>query len=76
MIPMTIAVGMSIDYARAARLQTKVNAIADFRVAGRGDDADDVEDERLCLRGGAADVRPAGDRTDPISRSTWRTRPS
>lgn len=29
MIPMTIAVGMSIDYARAARLQTKVNAIAD-----------------------------------------------
>lgn len=29
MIPMTVAVGMSIDYARAARLQTKVNAIAD-----------------------------------------------
>lgn len=28
-IPLTIAVGMSVDYARAARLQTKVNAIAD-----------------------------------------------
>jgi Flp pilus assembly protein TadG len=29
MIPMTVAVGMSVDYARAARLQTKINAIAD-----------------------------------------------
>jgi Flp pilus assembly protein TadG len=29
MLPITIAVGMSIDYARAARLQTKINAIAD-----------------------------------------------
>jgi Flp pilus assembly protein TadG len=28
-LPLTIAVGVSIDYARAARLQTKINAIAD-----------------------------------------------
>ena len=28
-IPLTFATGMSIDYARAARLQTKLNAIAD-----------------------------------------------
>ncbi len=29
LMPMTIAVGMTIDYARAARLQTKLNAVAD-----------------------------------------------
>lgn len=29
MIPMVVATGMGIDYARAARLQTKLNAIAD-----------------------------------------------
>ncbi len=28
-LPLTIAVGVSIDYARAARLQTKINAVAD-----------------------------------------------
>ena len=29
LMPMTMAVGMTIDYARAARLQTKLNAVAD-----------------------------------------------
>ena len=28
-MPLTIAVGMAIDYARAARLQTRLNAVAD-----------------------------------------------
>ncbi len=32
LLPMTFAVGMTIDYARAAKLQTKINTIADAAV--------------------------------------------
>jgi Flp pilus assembly protein TadG len=54
LIPITLAAGMSVDYTRAARLKTKLDAAADAAVlAAVAEAANDADDKTVCERAAA-----------------------